>query len=458
MEPQVRYAKTQDGVSIAFTVLGTGPETIVSASNIFGDLHFYKAIPLSRTQFDRLADHGRRVILYDPRNMGSSEHRDTDYSDRAQLSDLEAVIDRAGPDRFNLYGALHGAHTATAYAVANPERVERLVLSQPFARGADYYTSVPEMAVIASMEATTPEEEEIHKLSGANIITGFSDPVLAAQFASALTSSMSTSETKAFTEAMRSRDISSLLPQISSPTLVIFTHGFLPALLPLTREVARLVPDAEFIETGTQGGSKQDLFKSWLGVADTFLRGEQGAEASNRNPSSGQTASVQTVLFTDFVGHTEMMQRLGDERGREVLREHEMITRDRLAEHSGTEVKTMGDGFMVSFGSVTQAMDCAIALQQAFTDHNASSPEPLHVRVGLNAGEPIEEDGDLFGSTVIMASRIAGNADAGDILIPEPLRHLLTGKSYVYADRGETMLKGFEDAVRLYEVRWSDTG
>jgi adenylate cyclase len=131
----------------------------------------------------------------------------------------------------------------------------------------------------------------------------------------------------------------------------------------------------------------------------------------------------------------------------------------------------MGDGFMASFGSVTKAMDCAIALQRAFAGdltrlHGDSSTGPspsggegglkLDVRIGLNAGEPIEEDGDLFGSTVIMASRVAAQAGAGEILIPEPLRHLLSGKSYVYADRGETMLKGFEDAVRLYEVRWRE--
>ena len=138
---------------------------------------------------------------------------------------------------------------------------------------------------------------------------------------------------------------------------------------------------------------------------------------------------LRTILFTDLVGHTEMMQRLGDDRGRDVLREHERITRDLLKQHGGAEVKTMGDGFMASFASVTKAMDCAIALQRAFAAHTDSMPEPLHVRVGLNAGEPIEEDGDLFGSTVIMASRIAAKAGAGEILIPEPLRHLLTGKS-----------------------------
>ena len=134
------------------------------------------------------------------------------------------------------------------------------------------------------------------------------------------------------------------------------------------------------------------------------------------------------MLFTDIVGHTEMMQRLGDAKGRDVLREHERITRETLKAHGGAEVKTMGDGFMASFGSVTSAMECAIALQRAFAAHTESMPEPLHVRVGLNAGEPIEEDGDLFGATVILASRIAAKAGAGEILVPDTVRGLLSGK------------------------------
>jgi adenylate cyclase len=76
--------------------------------------------------------------------------------------------------------------------------------------------------------------------------------------------------------------------------------------------------------------------------------------------------------------------------------------------------------------------------------------------VGLNAGEPIAEEGDLFGATVILASRIAAQAGAGEILIPEPVRHLLAGKSFVFADRGEFVPKGFDDTVRLYEVRWRE--
>jgi class 3 adenylate cyclase len=164
------------------------------------------------------------------------------------------------------------------------------------------------------------------------------------------------------------------------------------------------------------------------------------------------------MLFTDLVGHTEMMQRLGDERGRAVLREHERITREVLREHNGEEIKTDGDSFMVSFGSVTKAAECAVALQRALARRNAAGGEPIAVRVGLNAGEPIAEDGDLFGSTVIMASRVCAQAGAGEILVPDPVRHLLSGKGFLFSDRGYATLKGFEDPVRLYELSWREEG
>jgi adenylate cyclase len=154
-----------------------------------------------------------------------------------------------------------------------------------------------------------------------------------------------------------------------------------------------------------------------------------------------------------------MMQRLGDDGGRKVLREHERVTRRTLQVHDGAEVKTIGDGFLASFDSVTQAVRCAVALQQAFAarrsaDAESGSAEPIEIRIGINAGEPIEEDGDLFGSTVILASRIAGVAAGGEILIPEAVRHLLAGKEFTFNDRGAVPLKGFEEPVRLFEVRW----
>jgi class 3 adenylate cyclase len=117
---------------------------------------------------------------------------------------------------------------------------------------------------------------------------------------------------------------------------------------------------------------------------DEFL-GEGEEAAPERQPAS--PFGLQTILFTDIEGSTAMTQRLGDAKAREVLREHERIVRECLREHGGSEVKTMGDGFMASFGSATRALECAIAIQRAFEAWNASlptrgSPSPRTTRTG----------------------------------------------------------------------------
>ena len=176
-------------------------------------------------------------------------------------------------------------------------------------------------------------------------------------------------------------------------------------------------------------------------------------EASSREPETQlpATSPVRSILFTDIESHTSMMQRLGDAKGREVLREHERLTREALAAHGGAEVKTMGDGFMASFGSAQRALECAIALQRAFTSREG---EPLRIRVGINAGEPIAEDDDLFGSSVIIAARTAAQAQGGEVLVTDVVRQLLAGKGFSFSDRGEVALRGIEDPVRLFEVGW----
>ncbi|MCI0885573.1 MAG: adenylate/guanylate cyclase domain-containing protein, partial [Chloroflexi bacterium] len=127
-----------------------------------------------------------------------------------------------------------------------------------------------------------------------------------------------------------------------------------------------------------------------------------------------------------------------------LLREHERMVREALKAHGGSEVKTMGDGFMASFSSATQGLECSIALQQAFAEHNET------------AEEPIAEDEDLFGTAVNLAARIAAKAEGGEILVADVVRQLVAGKEFLFNDRGDTELRGFEDPVRLYEVRWRE--
>jgi class 3 adenylate cyclase len=194
--------------------------------------------------------------------------------------------------------------------------------------------------------------------------------------------------------------------------------------------------------------------KAVLDAINRFLR-EEEPRARVEAPTAVPGAPL-TILFTDVEGSTALTQRAGDAKARELLRTHERIVREALRAHGGSEVKALGDGFMASFPSATRALECAIAMQTALAAHNESAGEPIRVRIGLNAGEPIAEEEDLFGTAVNLAARIAAKAAGGEILVANVVRELAAGKGFLFADRGEVALRGFEDPVRLFEVRWRE--
>jgi class 3 adenylate cyclase len=160
-------------------------------------------------------------------------------------------------------------------------------------------------------------------------------------------------------------------------------------------------------------------------------------------------------MFTDIEASTGMTRRLGDAGAQAVLRRHNEIIRGALRDSAGTEIKHTGDGIMASFGSASAAIACAIDVQRAFGEHNAREPDGrVRVRIGLNAGEPVAEDGDLFGTAVQVAARICARAEPDQILAANVVRELAAGKQFLFADHGDTVLRGFEDPVRLFEVSW----
>ena len=173
---------------------------------------------------------------------------------------------------------------------------------------------------------------------------------------------------------------------------------------------------------------------------------------SARSTSQG----LLTILFTDLEGSTAMTQRLGDARAQDVLHVHNSIVRAALNRLEGSEIKHTGDGIMASFASATRGLECAVAIQRALAAHNASAPDSvIHVRIGLNAGEPVAEDSDLFGTAVQIAARVCEHAQPDQILVSNVVRELASGKGFLFSDRGDSVLRGFEDPVRLFEVRWS---
>ncbi len=166
-------------------------------------------------------------------------------------------------------------------------------------------------------------------------------------------------------------------------------------------------------------------------------------------------AAFRVIMFTDMVNSTVITGELGDEAAMEVLHRHMDIVRKALEAHHGREVDRAGDGFMASFSSVSHAVTCAIAIQRELTDYNSTGPRtPIHVRIGIGAGEPVTEGEALFGSTVNLTARICAFAKPGQILVANVIRELCVGKKISFADRGEATLKGFKESVRLFEVQW----
>jgi adenylate cyclase len=161
-----------------------------------------------------------------------------------------------------------------------------------------------------------------------------------------------------------------------------------------------------------------------------------------------------TILFTDMEGSTSLTQRLGDAKAQALLRAHNDVIRGALKSHGGAEIKHTGDGIMASFSTASKALDAAIAIQRAFAARNEeTADEATRVRIGLNAGEPVAEGEDLFGTAVQLASRIAARAEPGQVLVSDVVRQLAAGKGFLFSDEGNTVLRGFEDPVRLFGVR-----
>ena len=166
-------------------------------------------------------------------------------------------------------------------------------------------------------------------------------------------------------------------------------------------------------------------------------------------------SAFRVIMFTDMKDSTAITTRLGDKRALELFRTHNFITRDALKVHNGREIQHTGDGFMVSFTSASHAVECAIAIQRSFASHNKTHPDTtINVRIGICAGEPVEEDKRLFGSTVQLTSRICDNAEPDQILVAPVIRDLCLGKQLSFIDQGESTLKGFEQPQRMYKVQW----
>ena len=172
-------------------------------------------------------------------------------------------------------------------------------------------------------------------------------------------------------------------------------------------------------------------------------------------PEIALDSAFRPIMYTDLQESTMMTTRLGDTKAVQFFRIHNYFVRKALKSHAGREVKHTGDGFVASFRSVPNAINCSIDIQRSLALYNNENHKvPLHVRIGLSAGEPVEEDGDLFGVSVQLSARLCEHAQPDSIIAAEVVKRECEPEKFEFLDRGNLTPKGFLDPIQIYEIIW----
>lgn len=434
----MRYARS-DGVSIAYRVIeGDGPPVVFVpgfASNV-GDFESFPAFAAWRPIVE-----ATRWVMLDKRGTGLSDRAVGVADLQTRMDDVRAVMDEVGLDRAHLLGVSEGGPMSILFAATYPERVLSLTLVGSFARFTQS-PSHPWMPTPEEREATRAQAVEFWG-TGWVVATMFDFERPSAEELEGLARiEMAAASPDAVSQIFAMNqliDVGDVLATVRVPTLVVHDRDDHVVPVACGRYLAEHIPDARLVETSGVGHGAL-VGEQWAAVGEIveFITGNRPVVPVDR--------VLATVLFTDIVGSTERAASEGDARWRQLLDRHDEITRASVAEHRGVAVKSTGDGFLAHFDGPGRAVRCAEDLGDRLRAVG------LEVRAGLHTGEIELRGDDIGGLAVHVASRVAGLAGAGEVLVSRTVKDLTVGSDLAYVDRGEHELKGVPDHWQLYEV------
>ena len=453
MEPVIQYAVTSDGVSIAYSTLGEGPPLVILPVLPLSHLQVEWQMPGMRDFLEQLAD-GHQVVRFDARGLGLSDRSESERTLDAHLRDLEAVVGKLGLERFAIFAASYAGPMGIRYAARNPHRVSRTILWTTHAFHAEVVAKLPPQAnqQRVAVNQLADVDRDLYIRTYLHRAVGWTEGDTANRFVEVAKQSIDPAH---FFENLANHaafDAREDLSSVQCPTLVIHRPAFVGSHVDVAKGLAARMPNARLLLM--EGESVAPFIGDTKAVIDAALS-FLAEDAAGTPPSSDAEDTIRTILYTDLEGHSAMMQRLGDVQGREVLREHERVIRDALRTHGGEEVKTFGDGFLASFRSTQMAIRCAIDLQRAFESVEPIHGERLKLRAGINAGEPIAENDDLYGHSVLVAAQLARAAAGGEILASMVVRELVAGKGFHFVRR-ESPVPDADSRDHVYAVEWRE--
>lgn len=431
MTPETQYARSGD-VNIAYQVVGEGPLDLVYVPGWVSNVELIWDEPAMARFLERLASFSR-LILFDKRGTGLSDHGGQFAALETRMEDLHAVLDAAGSSSTVLLGSHDGCSLAALHAATYPERTRALVLFHPVAHDPEMQTDAAraELAELRERWGTQEFSDELLEVSAPSL---YPDPAEREWFANWLRVGASPAAAYALNRAWYETDLRDVLPAIHVPTLVLYR----PVLdeEKHASDVAALIPAARLLRaSGTDYG---EIFLS-PEIPEEIER-FVAREAVSEVPDS----VLATVLFTDIVASTQRAAELGDRAWRELLERHHALVRRELSRFRGEEQDTAGDGFFATFDGPARAIRCAQAVADGM--HALG----LDVRAGVHTGECELHDGKVAGLAVSIGARVASAAGAGEVLVSQTVKDLVAGTGLLLEDRGERELKGVPGTWRLY--------
>jgi pimeloyl-ACP methyl ester carboxylesterase len=358
-EPQIRYVKSADGTRIGYWAFGSGPPLVVLPAFWIFSIHTLWQIPEFRTNMEHLALK-RTVVLYDSRGQGSSSRDVTDFSVEAHVADLDAVVTHLGVPQIDVMAAGPSSMTAMAYAAQRPDLVRRLVLPTAWASGRDLQPT-PEMQAIGALADVN---WELYLRTLALVWFGWTET---GRIIAEMTSRDASRETMvAGLDGMLGSDVTSILPEVTCPTLLMYAEQVLGSNnIERMQDMAAAMPNARLV-TYSDDSRMVLIGPNLLRIAEEFLD-EAEPRSSSANPEPAAVPSgTAIILFADIVDSTALTERLGDDAFREKARGLDEAMRAAIRDNGGTPVegKTLGDGVLAVFTSATSSASpatCSVA-------------------------------------------------------------------------------------------------
>ena len=439
--PKTHYAPSGDA-NIAYQVIGEGDVDILYVPGWMFQVEQIWEAPLLRRYVERLAEFAR-LIAYDCRGSGLSDPQGEGHSFTDDAADALAVLDAVGSERAAIYTRGLGSPIGITLAADHPERVSALILYASVARNSwapDYDWAMTPEERAEFVEANSRDRIE----GGADQLRRQApsiadDPAMRAWWSRF--ERLSASPTHARSSFLEAYDVRDALPRISAPTLVMHRPEELVFDVRHSRYLAEQVEGARYVEL--EGRDSVEFAGDSTAIVEEieeFLTGARRAGEGARE--------LLTVMFTDIVDSTRRASELGDRRWQDLMAQHVAAVRREIARFGGEEVKTMGDGFLITFsGPPSLALRCAQAIQAATREAG------VELRIGLHTGECELIDGDVAGMAVNVAARIMGLAGAGEVLASGALAGAVIGSPFQFEDRGSHDLKGVPGSWPVFSLQ-----